>query len=146
VKQVKSCGFILFKGDRSGDRLSFLLMKHADRYDLPKGHVEAGESDLECALREMSEETGISAERVRVEPEFEYRSTYYPQYARFDNAVVEKTLVIFLGWLDGDGGDGGIATTEHLDYQWYDWQPPHQIQSQTIDPLLAKVADYFRSR
>jgi bis(5'-nucleosidyl)-tetraphosphatase len=142
MKQVKSCGFILFTGNRANSQKSFLLMKHADRYDLPKGHIEPGESDIECALREMNEETGISADAVRVEPGFEYRSIYHPQSARYDNQFIEKTLIIFLGWVDNP-----IVTTstEHLGYEWIDWQPPHQIQTQTIDPLLAEVSAYFSS-
>ena len=88
MRQVKSCGFILFSGNRNQPQKSFLLMKHADRYDLPKGHIEPGESDLECALREMNEETGISIDAVQVVPGFEYRSIYYPQYARDRKSVV----------------------------------------------------------
>jgi bis(5'-nucleosidyl)-tetraphosphatase len=77
MQQIKSCGFILFRGDRLAPQKSFLLMKHRDRYDLPKGHVEPGESDLECALRETTEETGIPASAIEIEPEFQYRSIYY---------------------------------------------------------------------
>jgi bis(5'-nucleosidyl)-tetraphosphatase len=141
MKQVKSCGFILFTGDRTNPQKSFLLMKHADRYDLPKGHIEPGESDLECALREMNEETGIPVSAVRVEPGFEYRSIYHPKYARYDDEIIEKTLIIFLGWVDSPAV---TISTEHLGYEWIDWQPPHQIQTQTIDPLLAEVMAHFQ--
>jgi bis(5'-nucleosidyl)-tetraphosphatase len=137
MRKVKSCGFILFRAD---PQKSFLLMKHRDRYDLPKGHVEHGESDLDCALREMNEETGIPASAVQIDRDFQYRSVYYPQYPRFDNEIVEKTLIIFLGWVDPPVS---ITTTEHLGCEWIDWQPPHQIQLQTIDPLLAEVKAYF---
>ena len=140
MRQVKSCGFILFRGNRNQPHKSFLLMKHADRYDLPKGHIEPGESDLECALREMNEETGIPISAVQIEPEFEYRSIYYPQYERFNDQILEKTLIIFLGWVDAPTV---TPSTEHLGYEWIDWQPPHQIQLQTIDPLLAQVKAYF---
>ena len=140
MKQVKSCGFILFRGNRATPEKSFLLMKHADRYDLPKGHIDPGESDLECALREMNEETGIPISAVRIEPDFHYRSVYHPQYARYDNEIIEKTLIIFLGWVDSPTV---ITSSEHLGFEWIDWQPPHQIQLQTIDPLLAEVSDYF---
>jgi bis(5'-nucleosidyl)-tetraphosphatase len=142
MQQVKSCGFILFKGDRTSPQQSFLLMKHADRYDLPKGHIEPGETDLECALREMNEETGIPINAVQVEPGFEYRSVYQPQYARYNNEIIEKTLIIFLGWVN----DPTITiSTEHLGYEWINWQPPHQIQAQTIDPLLAEVMAHFQA-
>jgi bis(5'-nucleosidyl)-tetraphosphatase len=142
MKQVKSCGFILFTGDRTHPQKSFLLMKHPDRYDLPKGHIEPGETDLECALREMNEETGIPTSAVQVEQGFEYRSVYHPQYARYDNEVIEKTLIIFLGWVDAPTI---TISTEHLGYEWIKWQPPHQIQAQTIDPLLAEVMAHFQA-
>jgi bis(5'-nucleosidyl)-tetraphosphatase len=142
MKQVKSCGFILFTGHRDSPQKSFLLMKHPDRYDLPKGHIEPGETDLECALREMNEETGIPVSAVQVEPGFEYRSTYYPQYARYDNEIIEKTLIIFLGWVDAPTV---TISTEHFGYEWIDWQPLHQIQAQTIDPLLAEVMAHFQA-
>lgn len=46
-----------------------LLMIHLrGRWDLPKGHVESGESSRVAALREVEEETGIRAEAVGDEP------------------------------------------------------------------------------
>jgi bis(5'-nucleosidyl)-tetraphosphatase len=142
MKQVKACGFILFRHDKSNDQKSFLLMKHANRYDLPKGHLEPGESDLDCALREMNEETGISIDAVEIDREFQYRSIYQLQSARLDNETVEKTVIIFLGWVDFNTQ---ITVTEHLGYEWFDWNPPHQIQLLAIDPLLAKVAAHLNN-
>jgi 8-oxo-dGTP pyrophosphatase MutT (NUDIX family) len=46
LREVKSCGFFVMKPDQS-----FLLMKHRDRYDLPKGHMEVGETEHQTALR-----------------------------------------------------------------------------------------------
>ena len=43
----------------------FLLMRHRDRWDLPKGHVEPGEGIREAALRETEEETGIDRQTTR---------------------------------------------------------------------------------
>lgn len=45
-REVKSCGFFVMKPDQS-----FLLMKHVDWYDLPKGHMEAGETEQQTAVR-----------------------------------------------------------------------------------------------
>ena len=61
MKQPRSCGFLIVAGDPVQ---SFLLMKHADRWDLPKGHVDPGETDMEAALRELEEETGMRAGRL----------------------------------------------------------------------------------
>lgn len=43
-----------------------LMIHRNGRWDLPKGHVEEGESDEVCAVREIAEETGVEgAEIVR---------------------------------------------------------------------------------
>ena len=52
MRKLKSCGVIVM---RTKPQLSFLLMQHPDRYDLPKGHIEAGEAEWDCALRELYE-------------------------------------------------------------------------------------------
>ena len=45
-----------------------LMINLRGRWDLPKGHVESGESSRVAALREVEEETGIRAEVVGDEP------------------------------------------------------------------------------
>lgn len=137
MRQLKSCGVILFRRE---PELSFLLMKHPDRWDLPKGHVDEGETDLECALREMEEETGISRDDVQIADNFRFAEVYYPIYKRNPGEKIEKTLVIFLGWLKTDRP---IRLTEHTDFQWMPWNPPHRLQKNTIDPLLKEVEAYF---
>ena len=138
MKQPRSCGFLIVKGDPIE---SFLLMKHPARWDLPKGHVDPGETDMQCALRELEEETGISAEDVEVDPDFCYETRYMVKARRYTNeeGEVEKTMLIYLGRLLRDVE---IEVTEHGDYQWFDWSPPHQIQERAIDPLLSAVASY----
>jgi len=46
-------------------RGAWLMIRRNGRWDLPKGHLEAGETLAECAARELLEETGIAAEPVR---------------------------------------------------------------------------------
>ena len=41
------------------ERGEILFMYRRDKWDLPKGKIDAGESPEECALREVTEETGI---------------------------------------------------------------------------------------
>ena len=49
----RAAGGIVFKND------AVLSIFRLNRWDFPKGHVEAGETDTEAALREVTEETGI---------------------------------------------------------------------------------------
>jgi 8-oxo-dGTP pyrophosphatase MutT (NUDIX family) len=140
MRQVKACGVLVVKGNPIE---SFLLMKHARRLDLPKGHLEAGESDIDCALRELQEETGIAADDVELDPSFRFAVDYYVRYRDFNNELAHKTVAYFLARLKRDVP---IVLTEHKGYAWYPWQPPHKIQRETVDPLLAAVEQHVASR
>ena len=47
---------------RSGDEIGVVHRPRYDDWTLPKGKAEPGESDEECALREVEEETGLRCE------------------------------------------------------------------------------------
>lgn len=138
--QPKSCGVLIVRG-RPID--SFLLMEHADRWDVPKGHVDPGETEIECALREMEEETGIPRSAVTLDPNFRYEAEYYVSNGRYggDPGLPRlKKLVLFLGRLNENHP---ITVTEHRGFRWFDWSPPHRIQERTIDPVLAQLERYL---
>lgn len=141
MKTPRSCGFLIVKGDPIH---SFLLMKHPNRWDLPKGHVDPGETDLECALRELEEETGIGADDIEIMNDFLFENRYVVSGKRYDlgEGSVEKTLRIFMGRLLRDVD---LLLTEHDSYHWFPWQPPHNVQEKTINPLLASVEDYLQN-
>lgn len=139
MKDVKSCGILLFINN--DNERSFLLMRHKDRWDLPKGHIKNGESELDCALREFSEETGISPKDINLDKKFRFSYIYYPKYKKFNYETVRKTLVVFLAFLKKEKK---ITPTEHLSYEWFKWEPPHNIQAQTIDGLLEFTEKYFQ--
>lgn len=137
MRQIKACGVLVTRGQPIE---SFLLMKHAHRWDLPKGHVDGDETELECALRELHEETGIAADDIELDPNFRFTTSYEVDSERFGERC-HKTVVIFLGRLKRDVE---LKLTEHLGCQWFPWNPPHKIWPQTIDPLLAAVEQYVR--
>jgi 8-oxo-dGTP diphosphatase len=65
---VRAAGGIVVRGGR-------LLLVHRPKYDdwtFPKGKAEPGESDQDCAVREVEEETGL-----RCELGLELPSTHY---------------------------------------------------------------------
>lgn len=112
-------------------------MKHPKRWDLPKGHVDEGETNLECALRELQEETGIEQRHLRIESGFKYKDRYIVETKKRKK---KKTLIIYLAELIEDVQ---IVPTEHESFHWLDWNPPHRIQEKTIDPLLAEVDSWW---
>ena len=58
-------------------------MRHPDRWDLPKGHCEPGESFLAAAIRETAEETGIAADAITIDRDFYFDLTYPVTYKRW---------------------------------------------------------------
>ena len=108
--------------------------------DLPKGHVDPGESPADCALRELHEETGIVRQDISIDDRFEFRTRYAVLDRMEPRELAEKTLVIYLAWLERPVE---IQVSEHGSHRWFDWNPPHQIQQQTIDPLLAYAETFL---
>lgn len=58
-----SCGAVLFTKTANGILYTIVVEKNGTT-GLPKGHVESGETHIQCALREIKEETGIDAHIV----------------------------------------------------------------------------------
>lgn len=136
---IKSCGFLLYREHPSR---SFLLMKHADRWDLPKGHVDPGETKIQAAYRELYEETGIHADDIRMDGRFKYKQKYTVPGKRYGRTgVLQKTLIVYLAELLRDVP---IKAEEHLGYEWFEWAPPHKIQEKTIDPLLCQLEKFWQ--
>ena len=139
--ETRAAGVLVMRRE---PEVSFLLMEHATRLDLPKGHVDEGETDLECALRELHEETGIGSGDIELDESFRFEIQYPVRYRnKFDGAEATKTVVIFLGWLTKDVE---IQLTEHPGYRWVSWSPPHDIQKETINPLLEQAAKHLGSQ
>lgn len=58
-KRVPAAGGIV--ADSDGE---VVMIRRNDRWDLPKGHIEAGESPEACAVREVGEETGADGAKI----------------------------------------------------------------------------------
>lgn len=83
----KSCGMVVF--DKRENELKVLLVHHnKGHWGLPKGHIEENETEIETALRETLEETGIKAKIIK---NFRDVITYKPR----ENSI--KDVVYFMG-------------------------------------------------
>ena len=73
MKKIKSCGFIVYKLDDEGQKYLLLHQTKSGTWSFPKGRMEAGEDELQTAMRELYEETGLVADPV---PGFREEYTY----------------------------------------------------------------------
>jgi 8-oxo-dGTP diphosphatase len=117
---VRAGGGVVWRHGPEG-RVEILLV-HRPRYDdwsLPKGKCEPGESDEECALREVEEETGLAC-RLGVElPSTSYRDNKdRPKTVRYwamepitgEGSFMPNAEIDDLRWLPLDEG------VRHLSY------------------------------
>jgi 8-oxo-dGTP diphosphatase len=71
--EVRAAGGLLWRRNAAGD--TEVLLVHRPRYDdwsLPKGKCEEGETDEDCARREVHEETGLHVELGDPLPDVRY--------------------------------------------------------------------------
>lgn len=57
----KSCGVLPWRQTEYGREYLIVFEQFSQCWSLPKGHIEAGETDIQTALRELWEETGLNA-------------------------------------------------------------------------------------
>ena len=127
VRRELCAGVLLFQ---LRPRPAFLVLFRKDGSpDLPKGHVERGETDIEAALRELEEESGISADGVRLTPGFVFENTYRTRHKKSGDPV-EKTVRVFHGVVDGPCA---VVLDGHADYAWVPWGPLSTLQAQLHD-------------
>lgn len=158
MKKIESAGFLVFKNGEK-DKFKFLLLrKYNGQNDLPKGELEPGETPLDAAKRELSEETSISTNYI-IDENFIYEETYFPFYKRFVflhrlrvvlkncrnrfNEKIEKKLTVFLGKLLIDQP---LKMTEHGSFEWIDYNPPHKFHwPPTLNKLFRKLSEYEKT-
>ena len=111
-----SCGVIPYRlvdGQRQ-----FLLIQHkAGHWAFPKGHPEAGETDLQTARRELAEETGISA--VEIDEARPFEEHYH--FTKRSGKQVSKRVLYFLGRV-APGQAVSLQEEEVSNYAWGDAQ------------------------
>lgn len=89
MRIITSCGFVAYTEIHGETR--YLLIKSVNGdVGFPKGHVEAGESEIKTAMRELREEAN-----VEVEPTSGFRREI--EYAMPGMADTVKRSVYFLG-------------------------------------------------
>jgi 8-oxo-dGTP pyrophosphatase MutT (NUDIX family) len=103
VKEQVSAGGVVFRGDKGKIEVVIVSVGGQNRWQLPKGMVEKGESPETAAVREAREEAGVSSEVVHLIETIEY------WYVGLDNGIrvrFHKRVHFFLlRYVSGDTKD-----------------------------------------
>ena len=103
VKEQVSAGGVVFRGDKGKIEVVIISVGRQNRWQLPKGMIENGESPETAAVREAREEAGVSSEVVQLIETIEY------WYAGLENGIrvrFHKRVHFFLlRYLSGDTKD-----------------------------------------
>lgn len=121
-------------------------------WQMPQGGVDAGEDPREAALRELWEETGITADKVRVEAEsagwipYDLPHDLVPRIwkGRFRGQEQKWFFMRFQG-VDGDVN----IETEHPEFSQWRWLAPQDLVANIVPfkrEVYARVLQEFEAR
>jgi len=123
----KSCGCIVIN-----DKNEVLLVHHnAGHWDLPKGHVEEGETEVQTAKREVKEETNID---VEINEKYRYTIEYSPKEG------VMKEVVYFLANNINNNREAQIKEVSEV--KWYPYEEAiEKITFDSTKEILIKLRE-----
>lgn len=121
-------------GDGQGNILAFRRAAHVSGtqpWQVPQGGIEVGESPLEGALRELFEETAITAEQVQVIAEHPNWLAYeIPEHYRGrDRGQVQKWFLLRIA----PGFQPDLDTAADREFDAAVWMRPKALARQVID-------------
>jgi 8-oxo-dGTP pyrophosphatase MutT (NUDIX family) len=129
MKQEISGGAVVYNID--AHRIPHYLLLHylSGHWDLPKGHLEAGETPQDAAVRETKEETGLE---VTLDNNFEHALSYH--FKDRNGKLIEKSVIFFTAQ---SKKTHVTLSREHIDYVWLTYEDAlKQLTYQNAKQLL----------
>jgi len=134
-KKTTSCGGLVWRLHEN--KVQVLLIKqfaHKERWGIPKGHIDAGETLEECAVREIREEAGVDVKLgVRLQDVF------------IKNDAEDKTVVSWLAVPVGSHEPNhNDPDSEVADARWFDVDALPEIMVYQRPLLASAVNSIFK--
>lgn len=118
-----------------------LMMKRSDnnKWGVPGGAMELGESTEETARRELFEETGLAVEKLSLFNVFSGKELYYC----YPNG--DEVYMVTVVYLVQDGQDDvKLLDGEHHEYQYFELDNLPENISPPIKPILKKLVETYQ--
>lgn len=136
-RNERSAGFLIYhRRPGTPEPLRFLLLDSGRHWDFAKGHVDKGETDLETAVRELQEETGIT--QIERLPEYQQEIAYFFRSAR--HGLIRKTVAFFLAEV---ARTEVILSEEHVGYAFLPYEHAVERASFPAAKQLLRIANEF---
>jgi len=108
LQKQTSAGGVIFKKNDNSFQIILISVRNGQAWCLPKGIVDKGETTEEAALREVSEETGLTGRIIDKLGEINY---WY--YIKEENIKCRKKVYFYLmDYISGDTADHDIEVDE----------------------------------
>ena len=133
-KREKSCGAVVYNSERQ----TFLIIKMLNgNWGFPKGHTENQETDIQTAIREVTEETGI---KIEILDGFKKSIKYIP----FPEVL--KEVIFFIGITKEE--KVVIDKGEIEDYMWCSYEEAlkmitYKPQRDVMESSLQFIKNYY---
>jgi 8-oxo-dGTP pyrophosphatase MutT (NUDIX family) len=131
----RSAGFVIVRKNNSASgSYQVLALKVYGKLDIPKGHLDPGESDIQAAVRECWEEASI---RVDIDRDMKWGG------APFIASRPHKDVAIFLAETDQEPEirpNPENGRVEHDGYSWLSWDQ----MSRRCYPYLISAIEWAR--
>ena len=137
--KITAAGFIIYKIKKGNVKVLGLkaLPEFRNRtggtYDIPKGRIDPGESQLEAAHRELLEETGLRVKRILTQ-----------------GPILESQLAVWVAEVD-ESCEVKIITnpvTGSTEHEGYEWMHIDKLQTTCLgylEPIITKSKKIIHS-
>ena len=112
IVREPTSGAVVFRHDKKGGVETLLIQDAKDRWTIPKGHIEEGETAQQTAKREIGEETGLMNTEV-----LGWLGKIHFRYRRVDKLVLMTTQIYLMRAL---GDTNAIQKEEYMNgIKWF---------------------------
>lgn len=125
----KSCGVLPYRIVGGEREYLIVFEQYSQCWSLPKGHMEAGETEVQTALRELWEETGLTAQ-------LDISKTATIEYPI--SPISRKQVVFFLGQVNG------TPCTQEGEIESFKWVKAEELRNYLFTDTVAACAPLLR--
>ncbi|MFA6422409.1 MAG: NUDIX domain-containing protein [Candidatus Buchananbacteria bacterium] len=145
----KSAGVITYR-IHPKEGLQYLLLYLKESYwNFSKGHVEEGESEMEAAVRELEEETGLK--NITLAPDWRQQTHFFFRQQRDGvSELIKKDFVLYLAQVPADSHvdiTDKVSKHEVINgYAWMDYKNACKyLKFKNLKEILTEADSYIRT-